>query len=130
MALAGKRSRRELTRRALYGLNAARRIARNVLKGKPLPEAIEAERKNLELHRGARTNREAADRLVDAARDLYGRKQGWYLGPNEEHCKVCNDAAGNNFYVDRPPSIGLPGAAHPNCYCSPGAPFPDGRILV
>jgi hypothetical protein len=130
VALSGRGVGRERIRRAMYGLNAARRIARDVIKGKTIPDAVRGERKHLQAHREARGSREAADRLSDAARDVYGRKLGWYLGPNENHCVVCQEAAGNNYYVSRPPSIGLPGAVHPHCDCSPGAPFPNGRVIA
>jgi len=120
---------RELVRRALYGLSAARRVANKVVGGKPLTDALKAEKANLEAHKRARKRRLAVDDAIEAARQVYGRTLGWYLGPNENHCPVCVDANGNNFRPRNPPSIGLPGAAHPHCDCSAGAPFPNGRML-
>ena len=125
----GRSALRELVRRALYGINAARRVGRKVAQGRPLEESLAAERPNLGAHRKARKQRQAADRATEAAAGLYGDVLGWYLGPNEEHCPVCAAAAGNNYRASNPPARGLPGSVHIHCVCFAGPPIREGRML-
>ncbi len=119
---------RELVRRALFGLNSVRRVARDVVGGKSVADSLSKERGNFEAHRMAQKRRLAVDRAVEAAREVYGDSLGWYLGPSENHCPICLRLAGNNFNPANPPG-GLPGSIHHNCSCSSGAQFPDGKIL-
>lgn len=119
----------EALRRAHYAARAARRVGRGVLGGKTLAEALEAERKNFKAHLRAQEQRSLSDEVTRAAAARYGRTLGWYLGPNENHCRVCLTAAGNNYDALHPPRIGIPGSVHMHCDCSPGASFPNGKLL-
>lgn len=131
MALRGRitGAGRELLRRGLYAVNAARRVAGEVAAGKPVSEALAKERSNFDSHKAAGKQRVEADRDLDAARRRHGPVLGWYLGPAEQHCEICPPLAGNNFYADNPPSAGPPGGVHPNCKCRAGRKHPAGRLL-
>lgn len=119
----------EALRRAHFAVRAARRVSRGVLGGKTLQAALEAESKNFKAHLRAQDQRRASDDLTRAAATRFGRTLGWYLGPNENHCRVCLEASGNNYDALSPPRIGVPGSVHMHCDCSPGASFPDGKLL-
>lgn len=119
----------EALKRAHFAARAARRVGKGVLGGKPISDALQSERRNFQAHVRAQEQRRASDDVSTAAAARYGRTLGWYLGPNENHCRVCLAAEGHNYDALRPPAIGVPGTPHPNCTCSPGAPFPDGKLL-
>jgi hypothetical protein len=120
---------RELVRRALYAINAVKRVGRKVLSGKTVKDALRTEQRNFKAHQGERTRRLASDRAIDAAVELYGPVLSWNLGPNENHCPVCVGRDGSNFRADAPPNGENPGSAHPHCECYAGPPRPEGGMI-
>lgn len=84
-------------------------------------------------HAGAVAHREAAAAALlkvvgKSTPDGDGRiLLGWY---GDDHpCPVCLLADGCNFDALAPPLIGWPGAVHPHCYCTAGAPH-DTDLMV
>jgi hypothetical protein len=88
------------------------------------------EKRLFDRHRRAGKRRRDVDEAMDAQARVYGVVLGWYLGPNENHCEVCVNAHGKNFFVGRRPAIGFPGTVHGDtCGCSAGAPWPNAPML-
>lgn len=115
----------EIVKRGWFAVRAMKRIAKAPNKMKQ----FETEKRYFQAHQQAAINRQKVRQLMEANRKFFGDIGGWYLGPNENHCPICVGAAGNNFRFARPPLIGYPGSAHPNCNCSAGAPFPGAITL-
>lgn len=118
----------EIVRRGLMAVNALRRIVGSGgLDG--MKKQLAKERKYFDSHRKLSKLRKKVRELMDQNAEVYGRKLGFYLGPNENHCSICISMNGKNFYADREPKNGYPGMVHPNCNCSAGAPFPNAPML-
>lgn len=115
--------------RAAYVVNAAWRIQGNIDGGKSTAEALRAEAKHYAAHRAARENRLEVAARVGKAAALHGKLLGWYRDAASDSEAECIAADGANFYADRPPLIGLPGAVHPHCRCRPGPPHAT-RMMV
>lgn len=120
---------RELVRRALFGINAARRVAHDVVGGTSVADALSKERPNFEAHKGAQERRLAADDALDASKRLYGRTLSWHLGVAEKHCPICKRLDGHNFNADSPPPEGIPGSVHYGCVCFSGPAMPGAKLL-
>lgn len=116
---------KEITRRGWYIVNGLKRLAQ----AEDKRAQLEQERRFFAMHQKARDRRLAAARMIDEAVDVYGPVLGWYsvLQPNTDaHCR---DNHGGNFRASRPPKGGYPSTVHLNCRCSPGAKWPNGRML-
>lgn len=112
--------RQNLTRRAAYLLNAARRITTGIHQGRTL-DALSAESKFLGQHLEASTKRMDAARLVsDQVTQQGSMLLGWYAKMDKKTTAECRDANGKNFRADRVPLIGYPGTVHVHCRCVPG----------
>ncbi len=115
----------EITLRGWFVVNGLKRLA----KAEDKRAQLEKEKLFFRAHQKMRDKRLAAAEMIDAARYVYGDVLGWYLGPLENHCPICLGAEGKNFKSSRRPGIGWPSSAHPNCDCSPGAPWPQGQMI-
>jgi hypothetical protein len=115
----------EVVKRGWFAVNALKRLVSAQDKRKQ----FDTEKRFFAAHKQASADRRKVDMMIDAVADVYGPLMGWYLGPNENHCAICIDAAGQNFRVERKPKRGWPGSSHVNCNCSPGAPFPGATLL-
>ncbi len=115
----------EITLRGWFVVNGLKRLA----KAEDKRAQLEKEKLFFRAHQKMRDKRRAANEMIDAMADVYGPLLGWYLGPIEKHCVICIDAHGANFKVSRRPRIGWPSTVHDHCACSPGAPWPNGRML-
>lgn len=106
--------------RALYILNAAKRITDAMGHGATLFTAVRAERRFFDQHRQAARNRRRAARAVDeAAADspfLY-----WQTANDSRVEADCRHLAGTLFTVADPPKLDgrvvWPGTVHPRCRC-------------
>lgn len=125
-----RQAQRELARRALYGINAARRVGGNVARGRAIGEALAVEGTYLRQHREARSHRMTSAQAVDGAAGAYGDVLGWYAIRDDRTTVDCADAHGQNFRAANPPSIGYPGTVHGRCRCSPGAPHAGAVLLA
>lgn len=119
----------EVTYRAAYLINAARRIHRDLRAGKSLHGAMTRERVNWVRHLDARDKRAVAAGDVDAVGKAFGQVLGWYAVGDERTSAECRLADGHNFVVGSRPVIGYPGTVHPNCRCRPGAPFEGAKFV-
>lgn len=54
---------------------------------------------------------------------------GWQARMDSRTSPECAAANGLNFYADRPPAIGYPGAVHPHCRCRPRKPWPNAGLV-
>lgn len=106
----------EATFRALYVLNATRRIE----SASDREAAINRERDFFKLHMEAASKRRTAASSVDKARARYGDDLGWYAKMDSRTSPECREANGKNFSALRVPAIGFPGSVHPHCRCRPG----------
>jgi hypothetical protein len=114
----------ELSYRAAYVVNAARRLQEALDAGKSLPEALAAEAPRQAAHELARRRRvDAAAKVARAARQ-FGDLVGWYRDPESHSEADCIAADGNNFLASEGTVIGLPGTVHLHCRCEPGPPHP------
>lgn len=121
---------REGLRSALFGLNAARRVGRDVLKGKSVSEALAKERKNYALHKEAQRQRRAVDTMISGAIAVYGPILSWHAIKRETSRPSHLRADGKNWDARRTPTQtgGRPGEL-PNCLCYVGPPIPGARLL-
>jgi hypothetical protein len=119
---------RETVKRGLMAVNALRRI---VTAGRlpDMREQLDKEKDLFSKHRRQARHRTEIYALMDQMARVYGRLLGFYLDPNENNCAICKEMEGKNFYYYRQPRDGYPGAVHPNCKCSAGAPFPNAPML-
>lgn len=121
--------RAEVTYRAAYLLNAARRIHRDLRAGRTIGQSMSRERTNWVAHLDARDRRTVAAAEIDVAAKAFGELLGWYSKMDSRTSDECRLANGHNFHVGARPLIGYPGTVHPNCRCEPGMPF-DGAKSV
>lgn len=112
--------------RAAYVGQAARRI-------EAAPDrrvAIAAEVRYYRAHLEASARRMVMAKRVDVfKRRIRSPLLGWYAVNDARTSSECRAASGRNFYFNRPPVIGYPGAVHPNCRCTPGPPHPRGTMV-
>jgi hypothetical protein len=130
-------ARTNLMRRAQFTVSAAQRLSKDVSRAisalQPVVAALDRgvtrERRFYGQHLLAIWQRQKAGAQADSAAMDHGRMLGWHTELDGKTSAECKAANGKNFYADRVPVIGYPGAVHPHCRCRPGAPFPDGAIL-
>lgn len=133
-------SRMNAARRAQYVMAASKRVlgaAREArAHGTSVKDAVAGqlarERRFFEQHQAAMWFRAAAAGKIDMAVAVHGDLLGWYAvrgdGRTTPDCKAADK---HNFYVSRPPDIGLPGIGpHFGCRCEPGPPWPGGKLLA
>jgi hypothetical protein len=76
-------------------------------------------------------NRARAAGQIDMAAATHGNLLGWYTKRTKTTTPECLAADKHNFYVTRPPKIGLPGIGpHAGCRCEAGPPWPGGKLLA
>lgn len=115
--------------RAVFLINAARRVQGRVNAGQDLLEAIDTEIPNWRSHLVASDRRLQAARQVRMAALAHGRVLGWYAVMDERTTAECRAADHRNFRADLPPVIGYPGGVHPRCRCRPGPPWPSSGLV-
>jgi SPP1 gp7 family putative phage head morphogenesis protein len=126
----------QLTRRALFGIRAARRIAQSVVKApegekaRSLSKAFSLERSRFEAHRRAAERRDLAADATKALSEVYGPVLSWRAILDEKTTPDCAFMNGRNFSVNDPPAVGLPGAVHPFCRCTAGPALAEGEIVT
>ena len=108
--------------RAAFIASATRRVSTAVNNGVPLNQALDRERHYFQQHTIITKRRVAAAQAVDKIAASNKRKVGWYATLDNRTSPECRAAHGKNFYSDRLPPIGYPGAVHPSCRCKPGPP--------
>lgn len=118
-------SSQEATYRAFYVWNATQRI----MAAPDRAKAIEAEKVYFNQHMDAVSKRRGAANAVDKARAKYGDELGWYAVMDNRTSPECREANGKNFNATHIPSIGFPGAVHPNCRCRPGKAFATSQTV-
>lgn len=117
--------------RALYVLNAARRLSVSLAGGVDPVTAFSVERRNLESSQRAARNRARAAAAVDEAAQISPwlewrcRLDPTTGRPDDRVTPDCRAMNGQLFTLDSIPAIGLPGAVHPQCRCK-AAPFGSG----
>jgi hypothetical protein len=129
--------RLNLTRRAQFAINAARRIGADLTAARSqgrsissqLAASVQRERRYYAQHLVAIWNRSQAGAQTDSAAMTYGRLLGWHAKRDAHTSRECLAADGRNFYADHMPLIGYPGAVHTHCRCQPGSPFPGARLV-
>lgn len=101
--------------------------------GRPAIEALDAamqtERRYWSQHVEADQLRMQAGARVDGAAAMYGPLLGWYTYRDGRTSPECLAADLHNFTAGIRPVIGYPGAVHPHCRCTPGAPHPGASLL-
>lgn len=115
----------EIVYRGWFALNSLKRM----WNAENRRAQLDKEKRYFAAHRqmGDRRSHHAAIR--DHMADLYGNRLGWYsvLSPTTDpHCRRNH---GKNFFAGRRPRGGFPGEVHPNCKCTPGAPWYGGRLI-
>lgn len=132
-------SRMNAARRAQYVLAASKRVlgaARQArAKGESVTGAVRQqmarERKFFEQHQAAMWQRATAAGKIDLEAAVHGPLLGWYAKHDKRTTAECLKADRHNFYVTRPPDIGLPGIGpHAGCRCEAGPPWPNGKLLA
>lgn len=112
--------------RAAYIAKAARRVAQS-------PELIQGvldEIRWYKAHQAAAERRILMAQRVDVfRRRIHSPLLGWYAVMDSRTTGECRAANGRNFFYNRPPVIGYPGAVHPNCRCTVGPPHPRGKMV-
>lgn len=138
-AASAQTSRMNTARRAQYVLAAAKRVMGAAVearsKGEPVSGAVKAqlarERRFYEQHQAAMWQRSTAAGQIDMEAATHGNLLGWYARRNDGRTTPeCLAADKHNFYVTRPPKIGLPGIVHVGCRCKAGPPWPGGKLLA
>jgi hypothetical protein len=136
-AASAQTSRQNLLRRAQFVLSAGKRLAQDIrqarAQGKPVTQAVQdglaRERRYYAAHTAAIWNRAVAAGKTDMAAMEHGPLLGWLARLDAKVSAECRKASGKNFYADRMPEIGFPGAVHPSCRCEPVAPWPGAPLL-
>ena len=108
--------------RAAFIVHSVVRVNSAVRRREPLSAAMTRERRFLQQHLVATKRRVAVAKAVDKVAASTRRKVGWYATLDNRTSLECRAANGKNFYADRMPTIGYPGAVHPSCRCRPGVP--------
>lgn len=115
--------------RALYVINAARRINDKVSGGMPQRMAVAQEALYFRQHIDATRNRIESAKAVDRMARRYGPTLGWHARLDSRTSAECRAAHGKNFTATVRPAIGYPGSVHPFCRCKPGAPFSTSQTV-
>jgi hypothetical protein len=128
-----------LRRRAAYVVNAARRLGTAVVREKSNPgsiqRALQTEGRYLSQHLSAvkKRNEAAAVAQTELNKRMLPKGANGLLGWNaildSRTSAECRKADGKNFYPLQPPAIGLPGAVHDHCRCTPGPPHATNRMV-
>lgn len=121
--------RTEAFYRAMYVVNAAKRVQARIADGVTLSRALAAEKVNRDRHHEARSGRMDAARAVVEAALAHGDLLGWYLNPMLRNEPECIAANGHNFKASEGTVLGWPGAVHANCGCRPGPPIPGASMV-
>ena len=124
-SIAGSILDREIALRGWFAVNALKRL----WQAEDKRAQLEKEKRYFAAHRTMQDRRAKHAAIRDQMASLYGPVLGWYSvrGPTTEaHCR---NNHGKNFRASRRPRGGFPGEVHPNCQCTPGAPWPDGRVI-
>lgn len=123
---------RNLSRRALYALEASQRVARAVVGGKSVQDAIGSERAHFEAHKKrSRESLKVASRL-DAYVAEHGRMASWIHGPNTPTDRPHHVAAhGKTFDIlaGPPKATGSYPGEENHCKCEFGRPIEGARVL-
>lgn len=114
-----------IVRHAAYALNAGRRLTAD-----PSASSLASEQRHLRAHLNAERGRRAAAIRIDSATAVYGPVLGWYAIRDDRTDPICRAASGKNFRPVPPPAIGMPGAVHPFCRCSPGPPHEGAEVMA
>lgn len=114
-------ARDELSLRARYIVNAARRLSVALRGGVAPVAAYRNERRHFEASRSAARRRNAAARALDAAARVSPWLE-WRSVLDDRTTADCRAMHGRIFTLDNPPKIGLPGMVHPRCRCK-GLPY-------
>lgn len=111
-----------ISRRAMYMLAAARRLATG--------GTVAAERRLYRAHLAAERRRSQAAQAVDVAAAKHGPVLGWWAVRDGKTTPACFAAHGTNFSALHPPAMGWPGTIHAGqCRCKPVAPWAGGDFL-
>lgn len=129
--------RQNLLRRAQFMLNAAKRTQQAIVSARShnepvmdaVADAVSAERRYLGQHIAASTGRVRVATAVDGMAAVHGNLIGWKTVKDSRTTAECYAADKHNFRADKPPRIGLPGATHPNCRCTPVPPYRNAPVL-
>lgn len=121
-----------IARRALYAIEASKRVGKAVLGGKPLNEALGGERANFKAHKDrSRKNIKVASG-IDAFVSAHGRIVSWHHGPHTPHDRLHHLAADKkNFDAlnGAPAQTGSYPGVEPNCKCFVGPEIPGAPML-
>lgn len=123
---------RNLSRRALYALEAAKRVSDNVLKGRSVKDAIGSEKVYFQAHKTRSKEALKVATRLDAYVKEHGRIASWRHGPltptdRAHHVK----ADGLNFDVlaGPPKETGSYPGEEPNCNCEFGRAIEGAKLL-
>lgn len=118
---------------AIYLVHAADRLAEASEETDGLLKAWENEERYFQLHKRAEERRLRSALHIDVtAATLSDRSKGllgWYGILDERTTPTCRWAIGRNFEADKMPSVGIPGAVHIACRCTPGPPRPGAPLI-
>lgn len=105
------------------------RALRRIAEAPDKPAQLDKERTYAGSQSKARDNRERARRIVQEMAAKHGNVLGWFAVRDAVTTADCRWAHGKNFYADRKPTIGYPGAVHVNCRCVPVPPWPGAVVM-
>lgn len=127
------RARREnIAKRALYARNAALRVAKAVLGGKSVKDAVASERRLFVAHKRVSEDSLKVAREIDALTAIHGPILSWHHGPRTPTDRPHHVAAdGHNFDVSSgvPAQTGSYPGVLPNCKCFIGRPIDGAEML-
>ncbi|MFI6986036.1 hypothetical protein ACIBSV_46790 [Embleya sp. NPDC050154] len=115
--------------RAAFLRRSSQRIQDAIDKGGDPQVAVDREKRLWKSHFAAFQRRALVAKQVDLAAAEHGDLLGWDATIDARTSPECERADGKNFYVNRPPTIGYPGAVHPRCRCKPTAPYPGAGLV-
>jgi len=134
---AGRETARvNLLRRAQFAVSAMHRLAGDIADARARNQPVVAsasgitrERRYYAQHLTAIWNRTRAGARTDDAIMRHGTLLGWHAVRDAKTSRECLAADRHNFYADRMPLIGYPGAVHTHCRCMPGPPWTGAPLL-
>lgn len=121
-----------IARRALYAVNAAQRVAKAVLAGKAVKDAVGSERHLFEAHKEASKDSLKVAGEIDALTAIHGNILSWHHGPRtptDRPHHVAADRANFDASKGPPAQTGSYPGASPNCKCHAAGPIEGAKTL-
>lgn len=122
-----------IAKRALFAYNASQRVAKAVLGGKAIKDAVSSERRLFDAHKQVSKESLKVASEIDALRAIHGNILSWHHGPRTPTDRPHHVAADkHNFDASKgpPAQTGSYPGSEPYCKCHIGPPIEGAKTLT